>query len=69
MDVLYEEFYIFISRVVSGTEQKNSTSPILQNVVKATKGPTALTLEIDCYPTAMDLPPARLDLFLTTTSF
>jgi hypothetical protein len=44
------------ARVVSGTEQKNSTSPSLPCMSKkATKKLIALPPEIDCNQTAMDL--------------
>jgi hypothetical protein len=36
---------LYLSHVLSSTEQKNSTSPF---IVKAAKGLTALTPEIEC---------------------
>jgi hypothetical protein len=45
-----------------GTEEENSTSLFLLS--KATKGLTASPPEIDCYQTAMDLPPVTSAVFL-----
>jgi hypothetical protein len=50
-----------VSRVVSGTEQKNSSFPF-------TKGLTALTTEIDCDETALGLPHYMSAVFLIAKS-
>jgi hypothetical protein len=55
-----------MSRVVSGAEQKNST--VLPSS-KATKGLTALTSEMDCDQTAMNLPPVTSAVCLIAKSF
>jgi hypothetical protein len=59
-----------ISRVVSGTEQKNSASPFLPWMSeKATKGLTALPPEIDCNQTSKGIPPVMSAVFLIAKSF
>jgi hypothetical protein len=55
----------YLSRVVSGTVHKNSTSPFLPWMsYKATKGLIALTPEIDCDQKAIGLPLIMLAVFL-----
>jgi hypothetical protein len=59
-------FYNDPAYVVFGTEQKNSTSLFLPWMLyKTSKGPTALTPEIDCHQMAMGLPLGTSVAFLT----
>jgi hypothetical protein len=61
---------ITIKRLVSGTEQKNSTSLFLPWMSqKATKGLTGSPPEIDCNQTAMGLPPVTSAVFLIAKLF
>jgi hypothetical protein len=54
-----------MSRVVSGTKQKNSTSLFLPWMsIKATKGSIALAPEIDSDQAAIGLPPVTSAVFL-----
>jgi hypothetical protein len=73
--LLIEYFYLlfwqismvwtFLFRMVSGTEQKDSTSPFLSWLsYKETKRLTVLTPEMDCNQTAMGLPPFTSVVFL-----
>jgi hypothetical protein len=61
---LYDLCLTFMSREVSGTKQKNSTSLSSMDVLKATKGLIILTPEIDRNKTAMGLPPFTSAVFL-----
>jgi hypothetical protein len=54
----------FLSRMVSGREEKNSTSPFLTWMSQKPTKRYRLTSEIDCDQTAMDLPPVPSALFL-----
>jgi hypothetical protein len=49
-------------------QNKNNTSLFLPWMTKATNGPIALTPEIDCDQTAMDLPPNTSAVILITKS-
>jgi hypothetical protein len=54
--IIYSRVYIVSSRVGSGTNQKNNTSPFLSWMsYKATKELSALTSEIECNQTAICL--------------
>jgi hypothetical protein len=54
-----------VSLVVSGTEQKNRTSPLFPWMsLEETKGSAAHPQEIICNQTAMGVPPVASALFL-----